>query len=105
MQLPRQVHTLFHHPQGMERIRKHPFLFHQQAGEGSCFGLVLLVRIWVPLFWLPASAKSREVSSHRPLRSQHSAAHPSAAVKVSTWRCMWRAPPGVLSPQKHSETG
>ena len=27
MQLPRQVHTLFHHPQGMERIRKHPFLF------------------------------------------------------------------------------
>lgn len=44
MQLPRQVHTLFHHPQGMERIRKHPFLSHQQAGEGSCFGLVLLVR-------------------------------------------------------------
>lgn len=36
MQLPQQVHTLFHHPQGMERIRKHPFLFHQQAGEGSC---------------------------------------------------------------------
>lgn len=48
------------------------------------------------LFQLPAWAESQELSSHRPLRSQHSAAHPSTAVKVSRWRCVWSAPLPVL---------